>query len=48
MVLQILTEGEYVSLDGNTGGVFVGRVKLETEYPEKLLSEVQQWKIIRN
>ena len=43
---KVLREGEYVSLDGNTGSVFVGKVKLETEYPEKILSEVQQWKAI--
>ena len=41
---KVLNEGDYVSLDGNTGNVYVGEVEYETEYPEKLLAEVQKWK----
>ena len=43
-----LEEGDYVSLDGNTGNVYVGEIEFETEYPEKLLSEVQKWKPMKN
>jgi phosphoenolpyruvate synthase/pyruvate phosphate dikinase len=44
----LLKEGDIVSLDGNTGNVYVGEVELETEYPESLLSEIQNWKIVGN
>lgn len=45
---KLLKEGDIVSLDGNTGNVYVGEVELETEYPESLLSEIQNWKIVGN
>jgi pyruvate,orthophosphate dikinase len=41
---KVLNGGDYVSLDGNTGNVYVGEVEYETEYPEKILAEVQKWK----
>ena len=45
---KVLKEGDYVSLDGNTGNIYVGKVEFKTETPEKLISEVQRWKTMKN
>jgi pyruvate,orthophosphate dikinase len=40
---EILYEGDYVSLDGNMGIIYQGKVEFRIEKPEQLLSEVKQW-----
>jgi pyruvate, orthophosphate dikinase len=40
---EVLYEGDYISLDGNSGSIYLGKVQFEIEKPEKLLSEVKQW-----
>jgi pyruvate,orthophosphate dikinase len=40
---EILYEGDYISLDGNIGSIYQGRVEFQIEKPEQLLSEVKQW-----
>lgn len=40
---KVLCEGDYISLDGNTGSVYAGKVQSEIEKPEQLLSEVKKW-----
>jgi pyruvate, orthophosphate dikinase len=40
---KVLCEGDHISLDGNTGSVYAGKVQFETEKPEQLLLEVKKW-----
>jgi len=40
---KVLCEGDHVSLDGNTGSVYAGKVQFEIEKPEQLLLEVKKW-----
>jgi pyruvate,orthophosphate dikinase len=40
---KTLYEGDYISLDGNTGSVYAGKVQFEIEKPEQLLLEVKKW-----
>ncbi len=39
-----LREGDWISLDGDTGDVFLGQIEIETERPEALLAEVEKWR----
>ena len=39
-----LLEGDFVSLDGNTGAVHVGRLSLLTEKPERALEIIAGWR----
>ncbi len=40
---KVLYEGDHISLDGNTGSVYAGKVQFEIEKPEQLLLEVKKW-----
>ena len=40
---KVLWEGDHISLDGNTGSVYAGKVQFEIEKPEELLLEVKKW-----
>ena len=39
-----IREGEVISLDGNTGNIYAGEVKIVVERPNKLLEVVEGWK----
>jgi pyruvate,orthophosphate dikinase len=41
---KVLKKGDYISLDGNTGNVYVDKVEFETEKPEKLLERFRDGK----
>jgi pyruvate, orthophosphate dikinase len=41
---KVLREGDYISLDGNTGNVYAGKVEVTTERPLKLLETIEGWK----
>jgi len=38
------TEGDWISLDGNTGAVYAGTLAIVTERPERELAVVAQWR----
>ena len=40
---NVLCEGDHISLDGNTGSVYAGKVEFEIEKPEQLSLEVKKW-----
>ena len=40
---EVLCEGDHISLDGNTGNVYAGKIEFEIEKPEQLLLEVKKW-----
>ena len=40
---EVLCEGDYISLDGNTGSIYQGKVEFQIEKPEQLLLKVKQW-----
>jgi pyruvate, orthophosphate dikinase len=37
-------EGDWISLDGDTGEVFLGQREIVTERPETELAEVERWR----
>jgi pyruvate,orthophosphate dikinase len=39
-----LNEGDWVSVDGDTGEVFFGQLEITTERPEAALAEVESWR----
>jgi pyruvate,orthophosphate dikinase len=39
-----LQEGDWISVDGDTGEVFLGQLEIETERPEAMLAEVERWR----
>jgi len=39
-----LQEGDWISLDGDSGEVFLGQLGIETERPQSLLAEVETWR----
>jgi pyruvate,orthophosphate dikinase len=41
---RILYERELVSLDGNNGDIYQGKVNFEIERPENMLSSIEDWK----
>jgi pyruvate,orthophosphate dikinase len=41
---KALSEGDVISLDGNTGQVYVGRVDIITEKPHRLLEIIESWR----
>ena len=41
---NILHEGDYVTLDGNSGSVYGGKVSLITERPSEIIAEIERWK----
>ncbi len=38
-----LNEGDWISVDGDTGEVFLGQLEIATERPEAMLAEVESW-----
>jgi len=41
---KTFSEGDFLSLDGNTGNVYAGALDVIIEKPKKLLAEVERWK----
>ena len=41
---NILHEGDYVTIDGNTGSVYGGKVILIIERPTEIIKEIERWK----
>jgi pyruvate,orthophosphate dikinase len=39
-----LAEGEWLTLDGNLGGVYLGRLPVRSERPDELLAAVESWR----
>lgn len=39
-----LLEGDWLSVDGDTGEVFLGQLEIATERPEAMLAEVEAWR----
>jgi hypothetical protein len=39
-----LVEGDWVSVDSDTGEVFLGQLEIATERPEALLAEIETWR----
>jgi pyruvate,orthophosphate dikinase len=39
-----LVEGEFLSIDGNDGAVYPGRLTVVTERPERELAVIKTWK----
>jgi pyruvate,orthophosphate dikinase len=39
-----LGEGDWISLNGDTGEVFLGQLEIVTERPEDELAEVERWR----
>jgi pyruvate, orthophosphate dikinase len=39
-----LLEGDWLSIDGDTGDVFLGQIEIVTERPEAMLAEVETWR----
>lgn len=40
---KTMQEGEFVSLDGNSAGVYAGKIEILTERPERELSRIASW-----
>ena len=40
----VLMEGDWISIDGDTGEVFLGQLKIVTERPEAMLAEIDSWR----
>jgi pyruvate,orthophosphate dikinase len=38
-----LAEGDFLSLDGDSGGVFLGRIEMETYRPDRELATIARW-----
>lgn len=41
---QVIEEGDWISVDGDTGGVFLGQREIITERPATELDEVDRWR----
>jgi pyruvate, orthophosphate dikinase len=41
---KIMHEGEFLSLDGNDGGIYAGKLEVVTERPERELSRIADWR----
>jgi pyruvate,orthophosphate dikinase len=39
-----LNEGDWISVDGDTGEVFLGQLEIATERPEAMLAEIETWR----
>ena len=39
-----LEEGDWISVDGDTGEVFFGQREIATERPEAMLAEIETWR----
>jgi len=40
----ILTEGDYISLDANSGNVYKGKLEIIDEKPTELIDQIEKWK----
>ena len=40
-------EGEFLSLDGNDGGIYAGQLDVVTERPERELARIANWSASR-
>jgi pyruvate,orthophosphate dikinase len=38
-----LREGDFISIDGNTGAVYRGRVRILSKRPDELIAKIRQW-----
>jgi pyruvate,orthophosphate dikinase len=41
----LFNEGDFISLDGNAGAVYAGRLASVTERPERALAAVAGWRV---
>jgi len=41
---HVVREREWLTFDGDTGQIFMGRLDIETERPEALMKEVERWR----
>jgi pyruvate,orthophosphate dikinase len=41
---QVVEEGDWISVDGDSGGVFLGQREIITERPVTELDEVDRWR----
>ncbi|HEY7108253.1 MAG TPA: hypothetical protein VH415_02375, partial [Nitrososphaeraceae archaeon] len=39
-------EGDYITVDGNSGSVFEGKADVVVEAPTEMIDEIQRWKTI--
>jgi len=39
-----MPEGDWLSLDGNDGGVYAGRLEVIIERPERALARIENWR----
>jgi pyruvate,orthophosphate dikinase len=39
-----LREGDWLSIDGRTGTIYLGRATIATERPEAELAEIDRWR----
>jgi hypothetical protein len=39
-----LLEGDWLSVDGDTGEIFLGQIEIVTERPEAMLAEIETWR----
>jgi pyruvate,orthophosphate dikinase len=42
---QVVEEGDWISIDGDSGGVFLGQREIVTERPDAELDEVERWRV---
>ena len=41
---KTMHEGEFLSLDGNSGGIYAGELKVVTERPDRELARIESWR----
>jgi pyruvate,orthophosphate dikinase len=41
---KTMQEGEFLSLDGNQGGIYAGKLEVVTERPERELAKIEDWR----
>ena len=41
---KVLRDGDYISLDGNSGDVYAGKAKINFEKPTELIETIARWK----
>ncbi|HET7446858.1 MAG TPA: PEP-utilizing enzyme [Methyloceanibacter sp.] len=42
---ESIREGDWLSIDGDTGEVFLGQREIVTERPEAALAEIEAWRV---
>ena len=40
----MLKEGDWLTIDGQTGAVYLGQVKVAVERPDAELAEIERWR----